>query len=90
MPPDVVELPAGSSLVRDFRLFRGDTGNRADRQVVALQIVYARPWYRNSGDLLRGDWAPLSVSDDFLSALGPDERRLFAHVELRGTRDPSS
>ena len=90
VPPDVVELPAGSALVRDCRLFCSDMGNRADRHVIALQIIYARPWYRNSGDLLRGDRAPLLASHDFLVDLGTDERRLFAHVELAGTWNPSS
>jgi len=53
-PPELVDLPAGSALLRDFRLFHGGTANRSDTTRVVLHVTYARHWYRDPGDVLRG------------------------------------
>lgn len=79
--PVVVALTGGSCLLRDVRLFHGGSANPSGEPRMALQATYARRWYRDAGDLLRGFRAPLAPSDAFLANLGDDDRRLFAHVE---------
>lgn len=76
--PEVSELPVGSCLLRDFRLFHGGTANRSDQRRVALLLTYARPWYRDPGDVLRGARMPPSPSDEFLAGLASIDRPLFA------------
>ncbi|CAN5867811.1 hypothetical protein BH11PSE3_BH11PSE3_08100 [soil metagenome] len=79
--PVVLELAAGSCLVRDVRLFHGDTANPSAGRRTVLNLTYARPWYRDPGDVLRGVRAPPSPSGAFLSSLAEDHCRLFAHLD---------
>jgi hypothetical protein len=56
-------MPAGSLLVRDLRMWHRGTPNRSAAPRPHLALVYARPWYRFelAGPLLRpDDWEALS------------------------------
>ncbi len=75
--PEVNDLSVGSCLLRDFRLYHGGTANRSDERRVTLIVTYARPWYRDSGDVLRGRRSPPSPSGAFLAGLAHTDRPLF-------------
>lgn|GEM_PF-2380349 len=79
-PPELIDLPPGSCLLRDVRLLNGATANGAATRIVLLRATYVRRWFRDCHRGLQRADAGLAVGGDFLAGVAKNDRRLFAHL----------
>lgn len=80
VPPELIDLPPGSCLLRDVRLLNGGTANESPARLVVLRATYVRRWFRDSHHGLQRDGTGLAAGSDFLAGVREDNRRLFAHL----------
>lgn len=80
VPPEMIDLPPGSCLLRDVRLLSGGTANRGTTRLILLRATYARRWFRDSHHGLQRAGTGLAVGRDFLAGVAENRRRLFAHL----------
>lgn len=80
VPPVLIDLPAGSCLLRDVRLLNGGTANESPARLAVLRATYVRRWFRDSHHGLQRAGTGLAVGGDFLAGVAKPDRRLFAHL----------
>jgi hypothetical protein len=85
LPRQRQNLPLGSCLMFDYRLFHGGLPNRSDRNRPVLSIVYQRVWFRDASNF--GTLPPLQVPENEHSRIPESLRGLFlnAHVSAAET-----
>ncbi len=80
VPPIAPDVPAGSCILWDFRLFHGGTANRSDQHRPMIYGTFARRWYQDPGNFTKKGLQRLSYPQDFLDGVPEDRRSLFYHV----------
>jgi len=68
-------MPAGSLLIRDLRMWHRGTPNRSDHPRPHLALVYVRPWYRFEQEVP-------TLRRHVYQALPERSRRLLRHARL--------
>ena len=75
LPSARANLPAGSLLLRDLRMWHRGTPNRSSQPRPHLALVYTRPWYRF-------EQQPPTLSHAAFDALSERARRLLRHASI--------
>ena len=83
VPPIAPDVPAGSCLMWDFRLFHGGTPNRSARHRPILYSTYARRWYQDPSNFEKTTQRRLIYDQHFLGSVPEACRDLFSHLPDR-------
>jgi ectoine hydroxylase-related dioxygenase (phytanoyl-CoA dioxygenase family) len=75
--PLVPQVPVGSCLLWDFRLFHSGTANKSEIGRPMICSTFARRWYEDPVNFIKGTLPRLIIEPEFLSSLSPETRRLF-------------
>lgn len=71
------EIPAGSCLLWDFRLFHSGTANGSREQRPMIYATYARRWYQDPVNFAKSSLERLKFEPGFLAGLSAETRGLF-------------
>ncbi len=80
VPPLAPDVPAGSCILWDFRLYHGGTPNRSPQHRPMIYATYARRWYQDPNNFGKKGLHRLLYSQAFLDGIPEDRRTLFFHV----------
>lgn len=80
--PVALDVPAGSGVVWDFRLFHGGTTNDSPRPRPILYSTYGRHWYRDTRNFEKPAQRRLVLPPGFLDGVPEDRRELFGHLRV--------
>lgn len=75
--PVTPDVPVGSCVLWDFRLYHCGTVNRSDVVRPLLYGTYARHWYLDPGNFIKKGQRRLIYTQEFLDSLNLDCRGLF-------------
>ncbi len=78
--PLAPDVPAGSCMLWDFRLFHSGTANRSERPRPMIYATFARRWYQDPANFTKKGLQRLSFTPQFLDGVPEDLRSLFYHV----------
>jgi ectoine hydroxylase-related dioxygenase (phytanoyl-CoA dioxygenase family) len=84
VPPVVPDVPAGSCILWDFRLFHGGTENRSEQHRPMIYGTYSRRWYQDPTNFSKKALPRLSFPEEFLESVPADRRSLFYHLLKTG------
>jgi hypothetical protein len=70
MHSETVQMPAGSLLLRDMRMWHRGTPNRSDAARPNLALIYSRPW-------LKTHYPPIPIDKDVYAGLSDRAKHLF-------------
>ena len=84
VPPIAPDVPAGSCILWDFRLFHGGTENRSEQHRPMIYSTYSRRWYQDPTNFHKKALPRLSLTQDFLESVPADRRSLFYHLLKTG------
>ena len=85
-PPIAPEVPVGSCMIWDFRLYHGGTPNRSAAPRPILYSTYARRWYLDPRNFEKPTQPRLLYDKDFVRNLPEQNRPLFANLPDRTWR----
>jgi ectoine hydroxylase-related dioxygenase (phytanoyl-CoA dioxygenase family) len=74
-------IPPGSAYMWDYRLYHRGMGNASMEHRPVVYGTYARAWYRDAANFQKATQRRLWMSQDFMTGVPKDRRRLFARVE---------
>ena len=80
VPPVPLQVPVGSCVLWDYRLYHGGTSNSSEAPRPILYGTYARHWFRDSRNFEKAEQRHLAYGDGFLATVPDDRRSLFAHL----------
>lgn len=80
VPPIAPEVPAGSCLMWDFRLYHGGTPNRSTAPRPILYSTYARRWYQDPRNFEKPTQRRLVYDQAFVRSVPEPHRPLFDHL----------
>lgn len=83
VPPIAPEVPAGSCMLWDFRLYHGGTPNRSAVPRPMLYSTYARRWYQDPRNFEKPTQRRLVYDKTFVRAIPEAHRPLFDHLPDR-------
>ena len=78
--PIIPEIPTGSCVLWDFRLFHGGTENRSDQHRPMIYSTYSRRWYQDPANFSKKALPRLTYDEAFLRSVPEDRRSFFYHV----------
>lgn len=84
VPPIAPDVPAGSCILWDFRLFHGGTENRSEQHRPMIYSTYSRRWYQDPTNFAKKTLPRLSFPQEFLESVPEDRRSLFYHLLKAG------
>ena len=74
VPPIAPDIPAGSCVLWDFRLYHGGTANGSEDIRPIIYATYARRWYQDPNNFSKKALQRLIYSQNFLDGV-PEDRR---------------
>jgi ectoine hydroxylase-related dioxygenase (phytanoyl-CoA dioxygenase family) len=78
--PVAPEIPAGSCMLWDFRLYHAGAANRSADHRPMLYATYARRWYCDPANFSKKGQRRLVCGEAFLAGVPADRRPLFDHL----------